>query len=58
MYDLENVMVVKPHLDCGALGRLGNVRLHLVGEGVVALVLEGAVVVVKDGLVRLGDPGP
>ena len=40
--------MVEPHLDCVALGRLGDVRLLLSGEGVVALVLEGAVVVVKD----------
>ena len=61
------MVMVEPHLDCVAQGRLGDVRLLLSGEGVVALVLddleksevgEGAVVVVKDGLVCLGDAGP
>ena len=53
------MIVELPHLDCVALGRLGDVELLHSGEGViVALVLEGAVVVAKDGLVHLGDAGP
>ena len=44
------------HLDCIALGRLGDVKLLHSGEGVIALVLEGSVVVVKDGLWT--DTGP
>ena len=52
------MMVVKPHLDCVAQGRLGLEGVLLVGDVVVVvLVVEGAVA--KDGLVRLSlDAGP
>ena len=52
------MMVVKPHLDCVALGRLGLEGVLLAGDVVVVvLVVEGAVA--KDGLVRLSlDAGP
>ena len=55
------MMVVKPHLDCVALGRLGLVGVLLVGDVVVALVLAGegvGLAVAEVGLVRLGDTGP
>ena len=54
------MVVVKPHLDCVAQGRLGLVGVLLVGDVVVVvvvLVVEGTVA--KDGLVRLSlDAGP
>ena len=55
---LQKMMVVKPHLDCVALGRLGLEGVLLVGDVVVVvLVVEGAVA--KDGLFRLSlDAGP
>ena len=48
------MMVVKPHLDCIAQGRLGNVRILLGGEGVEALAGDG-VELVKARLACLGD---
>ena len=52
------MVVVKPHLDCVAQGRLGLEDVLLAGDVVVVvLVVEGAVA--KDGLVRLSlDAGP
>ena len=50
-------MVVEPHLDCVALGKLGDVRLLLSGGGVKALAGEG-MELVKVRHVNLGDAGP
>ena len=58
---LQKMMVVKPHLDCVALGRLGLEGVLLVGDVVVALVLAGedvSLAVAEVGLVRLGVTGP
>ena len=58
---LQKMMVVKPHLDCVALGRLGLEGVLLVGDVVVALVLAGegvGLAVAEVGLVRLVDAGP
>ena len=55
------MIVVKPHLDCVALGRLGLVGVLLVGDVAVALVLAGegvGLAVAEVGLVRLDDAGP
>ena len=54
------MIVVKPHLDCVALGRLGLVAVLLVGAvGVDVLAEEGVGLAVAEvGLVRLGDTGP
>ena len=55
------MMVVKPHLDCVAQGRLGLEGVLLVGDVAVALVLAGegvSLAVAEVGLVRLGDTGP
>ena len=51
------MVMVEPHLDCVAQGRLGDVGLLHGGEGVEALAGEG-VELVKAGLARLGDAGP
>ena len=51
------MVMVEPHLDCVAQGRLGDVGLLHGGEGVVALAGEG-VDLGKVGPVRLGDTGP
>ena len=55
------MIVVKPYLDCVALGRLCLKDVLLVGDVVVALVLAGegvGLAVAEVGIFRLGDTGP
>ena len=38
-YNLKEVVVKEPHLDCDILVRVGDVGVHHGGEGVVAVAL-------------------